>query len=337
MQITPFRNALRTGALLLLSCAVLTARADDPDAKITTLDQWDDATEYLRRSAWTSQLAGSGSELPRDARGRTVADDMQRWSLDEATLAHLASLRAAAREASLAGQDPAAERALQEAAPILERALLDALLVHAYWSTWELVEHHRLLIERWLPRAPLVAAASIRGAIADAGSKAMGLLPADSDDRAARANRLATYQLLNVAIAKQLNEARGVLLDALDELQAAHSEPPLARDRESPCTPPATQVSGSGRPKITKASFDIGALYPPQQKRMQVEATVRIAARISADGCMLHAEVDKTSGSDELDAASLVAAEYLEFAPAQADGKAVESQTKFNIRFRLYD
>ncbi|MCK4301384.1 MAG: energy transducer TonB [candidate division Zixibacteria bacterium] len=75
--------------------------------------------------------------------------------------------------------------------------------------------------------------------------------------------------------------------------------------------------------------------YPTEAKKSGIEGTVWIKSLVDADGNAVKVMLAKTSGSDLLDKAALIAAEKNRFKPAVQDGKPVAVWVTFKTEFVL--
>jgi protein TonB len=107
-------------------------------------------------------------------------------------------------------------------------------------------------------------------------------------------------------------------------------------------TPPtAPTASSAPSPSIrTGAAIQPGAScakpdYPSASRRLEEEGTVGLKFLIGADGRVLQAEIEKTSGFPRLDEAARNALSKCQFRPGSIDGKAEQSWASIKYTWRL--
>jgi len=107
-------------------------------------------------------------------------------------------------------------------------------------------------------------------------------------------------------------------------------------------TPPtAPTASSAPSPSIrTGAAIQPGAScakpdYPSASRRLEEEGTVSLKFLIGADGRVLQAEIEKTSGFPRLDEAARNALSKCQFRPGTIDGKAEQSWASIKYTWRL--
>ena len=76
--------------------------------------------------------------------------------------------------------------------------------------------------------------------------------------------------------------------------------------------------------------------YPERARKRGESGVTLVAATIGADGRCLSAEVERSSGYSELDAAALAAVRGARFSPAREGGVAVAARDRFEIVFELH-
>ena len=107
-------------------------------------------------------------------------------------------------------------------------------------------------------------------------------------------------------------------------------------------TPPtAPTASSAPSPSIrTGAAIQPGAScakpdYPSASRRLEEEGTVSLKFLIGADGRVLQADIEKTSGFPRLDEAARNALSKCQFRPGTIDGKAEQSWASIKYTWRL--
>jgi TonB family protein len=136
------------------------------------------------------------------------------------------------------------------------------------------------------------------------------------------------------ALAKVYNDERQVAAACVRELNTRVGEALPGRDRESPCPQPAPRTSGKAAPQMAK-SVSPARLYPPIERRYDIQGRTVVRLQIDAQGCMRRAEIERSSGSAGLDDAALAGSELLEFLPAEKDGQATSAYTRLEWVFHL--
>ena len=96
-------------------------------------------------------------------------------------------------------------------------------------------------------------------------------------------------------------------------------------------TAPAIRTAAVIQPGATCAKPD----YPSASRRLEEEGTVTLRFLIGADGRVLQAEIDKTSGYARLDEAARNALAKCQFRPGTVDGKPEQSWASIRYAWRL--
>jgi protein TonB len=117
--------------------------------------------------------------------------------------------------------------------------------------------------------------------------------------------------------------------------------PPSEMAYQVPAAPPAPP----GPPPAPDASASLGAdyrnrkglRYPPQAMRRREEGTVTLRVYVTPSGDPDQIEVQKGSGSRNLDQAALRAVRTWKFRPGTKDGQPVGGWVIVPIQFRLTD
>jgi protein TonB len=150
------------------------------------------------------------------------------------------------------------------------------------------------------------------------------------------------------------NTVEAVLMsEALPPVPAAPKTPPP----KAPAPPPPAQASTA--PAITQAAtptlpaappalpaIRTGAViqpgahcakpdYPSASRRMEEEGTVTLKFLIGADGRVLQADIEKSSGFNRLDEAARNALSKCQFRPGTVDGKPEQSWANIKYTWRL--
>lgn len=109
--------------------------------------------------------------------------------------------------------------------------------------------------------------------------------------------------------------------------------PPASAPPAAPPAPPAPAIR-------TGAALPAGAScakpdYPSASRRLEEEGTVTLKFLIGADGRVLQAEIEKSSGFNRLDEAARNALSKCQFRPGTVDGKPEQSYASMKYTWRL--
>jgi TonB family protein len=108
--------------------------------------------------------------------------------------------------------------------------------------------------------------------------------------------------------------------------------------RTSACPASAvTETAGNAEVRYSPNMKPLPDLYPAESKRLNEEGVILLALHINQSGCAIGAKIIGSSGFKNLDAAALQMYEYMEFLPAVANGKAIESWVTVPVNFKLDD
>jgi protein TonB len=109
------------------------------------------------------------------------------------------------------------------------------------------------------------------------------------------------------------------------------SEPAAAARGEVASAPPTLS------PPNYKAAYlsNPPPAYPRVSRRNGEEGTVVLRVRVSAAGAAIQVQVERTSGSERLDAAALEAVKAWRFVPARRGAEAIEASVLVPIVFSL--
>lgn len=99
----------------------------------------------------------------------------------------------------------------------------------------------------------------------------------------------------------------------------------------TPSPTPSIRTGASIQPGASCAKPD----YPSASRRLEEEGTVSLKFLIGADGRVLQAEIEKTSGFPRLDEAARNALSKCQFRPGTIDGKAEQSWASIKYTWRL--
>ena len=120
--------------------------------------------------------------------------------------------------------------------------------------------------------------------------------------------------------------------------------PPPAQTSTAPAITQATTTPPAAAPTVpairTGAVIQPGAHcakpdYPSASRRMEEEGTVTLKFLIGADGRVLQADIEKSSGFNRLDEAARNALSKCQFRPGTVDGKPEQSWASIKYTWRL--
>jgi protein TonB len=112
----------------------------------------------------------------------------------------------------------------------------------------------------------------------------------------------------------------------------SNSAPVSPTQSTAPPTPsPSIRTGAAIQPGASCAKPD----YPSASRRLEEEGTVGLKFLIGADGRVLQAEIEKTSGFPRLDEAARNALSKCQFRPGSIDGKAEQSWASIKYTWRL--
>jgi protein TonB len=111
----------------------------------------------------------------------------------------------------------------------------------------------------------------------------------------------------------------------------AVAAPSTASTAPAPVTPPSVRTGAVIQPGASCAKPD----YPSASRRLEEEGTVTLKFLIGADGRVLQAEIEKTSGFNRLDEAARNALSKCQFRPGTVDGKPEQSWASIKYTWRL--
>ena len=104
---------------------------------------------------------------------------------------------------------------------------------------------------------------------------------------------------------------------------------------QSTAPPPAPSLSIRTGAAIQPGASCAKPDYPSASRRLEEEGTVSLKFLIGADGRVLQAEIEKTSGFPRLDEAARNALSKCQFRPGTVDGKAEQSWASIKYTWRL--
>ena len=313
-----------------LLCIALAMMASASETGELSLAQYDQAYRQLRQAVW--EYSATSRALGKDFRERTFADDLAASVLIPSTVEKLEALRVVAEQQQVQGSVQEAQKTLRRAMALVDEENGRGQGLFVYWERVEALTLHRRLWSRLADSAASNPASRPAAAQAAQSSRL----------RVAHEEAKLTTALVAPMTSEETQQHVTQTLAAYDAervtMVAATAEEGVAmgRDRAIACPLPAAHSSGQAT-----ASFDLipnpDDYYPHESRRLAVDGSVVIRARVDAAGCTRHIEVRYSSGVPELDAAALDFAEQARFFPAEKDGKPIEVQKEFKVTFRFRD
>ena len=101
-------------------------------------------------------------------------------------------------------------------------------------------------------------------------------------------------------------------------------------------TPPSQVSAQAGNPgHPAKTCANAPPSYPPHARQVGAQGVVKLAVLVGADGSFLKGEIRKSSGSTELDNATIAAAAGWCWKPSTDNGVPVEKWQVFDYRWKL--
>jgi TonB family protein len=330
----------RTFALLLASSCTMVSFAAQPSAAATattnnpseaTLQNWDREQLELRESVW-DLYAGTAS-FGKDARGRTLSEDLGEWVMTPETCAKLKAARSQAEQQLKSGDESATQATLEGVQGIVAEQKERVALISLYWSQQALLARHRALWQTWLGSAPadLISPSKIR-----INALENSLLHDYSPEKPTPELGL-EIEALKLAY----NEERLKLAAAASTQGSAAGRILLSRDRDIPCPGVLSHAPGapgpSNSPPAIVAASNTEEFYPSEASKNRISGKIILELTIAADGCMKHAAVAGSSGAPELDDAAIDVAERSTYSPARSAGQPITGSFKVAFDFKLAD
>ncbi|MEO6920719.1 MAG: energy transducer TonB [Collimonas sp.] len=112
-----------------------------------------------------------------------------------------------------------------------------------------------------------------------------------------------------------------------NDLPTSVAQPSLAAVAAAPAGPAHTSARVTGNCEKPE--------YPRTSLRNEEQGTVHVKLIIGADGSVVDAAIEKSSGFKELDRATLKAWSLCHFTPAMADGQPVQSATRMEYVWKM--
>jgi protein TonB len=122
------------------------------------------------------------------------------------------------------------------------------------------------------------------------------------------------------------------VIAAVTNVKPASTELPTSTAQPSPA---AAGPAGPAHTSAKVAGNCDKPEYPRTSLRNEEEGTVNVKLVIGSDGNVVDAVVEKSSGSKDLDRATLKAWSLCHFTPAMADGQPVQSSTRMQYVWKI--
>lgn len=300
--------------------------AADTQPAVKPLEDWDEKLRALQRTSWL--IYSESSPLGKDARGRTAAEDLNEWFMPQAVRTQLDHARSAADQALRAGDEARARVLLDSARSQLDEQARVLTVIGMYWAGQPSLTHHRLLLEHWGADAPDL--------LKDSQIRLQGLQTRLTQSYSPKVSVETLGQEIT-ALRSAYNQERIKIAATVSERQTAAGHTLATRDRSLPCPAPSPDAAAGAadHPAMPAQGVAVEEFYPPDASNDGISGAVMVSLKISAQGCMEHGEVVRSSGSPALDDAALEVAEHVSFRPAVHNGQAVDSTMRMSFTFAL--
>jgi TonB family protein len=327
--------AVCLACLALTGLATATPSPAQAPYRIDTVDKWDQAIQSVRKMATSVHTANDKG--PTDVRGRVADQDWSQYILTADADARLAKLREKVGTQAEAKDYTGVAQTMTEAGPLVEAEVYKANFLASYWLTQNALIHHRQIMQGLPSRLKGKDRSELSAYIGDhmkqlelevGAGFAEGIAADPVNGGGAVLLRLGQTRAEAI---KVYNQKRADRLAAL----TANSKAVKVRKHEGACPPAATATSGGDKPKLAPSDVSLIDVYPANAQRDQMEGRVVVHLSVSETGCMERAEIETSSGADELDEAALTFAERARFVPAEKNGKASAGEFSFAVQFRL--
>lgn len=301
--------------------------------QFSSVQQLDEALDALRQTSW--QLHSMFGSLE-DSRGRTAAQDVDRWLLTPAHEAQLKDLRAKAGALSAKGDRRDLIITLNVSTGLVGHEAYMAGMLTTYWSLWSLVAQHMANLQGIAAR--ISPAVPPKDAALDAMAPSVARDYEEAMAAGSAAMQAADIERLNNDrrnLLRALNEARTRYAARLSEQQRTQGEEAATYSPDTPCAEPVRQTSGGAWPGFAEGNAAPDSFYPDSSRRAEYEGSVSVTASVSAAGCLQKASVYTSSGVPELDEAAIRWTRQARFLPAEHDHQAVDATLRFVVKFKM--
>jgi len=303
--------------------------------QFTSVQQLDAALDALRQTSW--QLHSMFGPL-KDLRGRSAAQDVDRWLLTPEHEARLKDLRERAEALSAKGAKSDLLITLNVSTGLVGQEAYMAGMLTTYWTLWSLVAQHSANLQgiaaRISPPAPLKDAAFdvIAPAVARDYEEAMA-----AESAGMQATDIERLNNDRRNLLHALNEARGRYAARLSEQQRTQGQEAATYPPDTPCPESVQQTSGGPSPGFAEGNAAPDSFYPDSSRRAEYEGSVTVKAAVSAAGCLQKASVYTSAGVPELDDAAIRWTQQARFRPAEVGHQAVDATLLFIVKFQMRD
>ncbi|MBC8028022.1 MAG: energy transducer TonB [Steroidobacteraceae bacterium] len=304
--------------LLILSSVLLASCARDappPPEVAAEIQAFDAALANARKSLAIQNVTG----LRKDFRDRTIEQDLAQWVFTKTVLDRVDEIKQRAAKTKSSAE---AEPVLAEARALVTAELARVQPILGYWSDhapapyWRTYWNDLFTINQVAVKDPDPLLVSIE-------TRAKATL--DRGDF--------------VEAGKIVDEISPVLVAALDRTAGSlvnEVPPPKFLTRITKCIPGAPPNRSRRKPKMTDAK-SVNEFYPAEAIQRGETGTIVVRARVAASGCASHVALVVQSGVRSLDAAALKWFETAQFSPGSENGRAIESDLTFKLKFVLED
>jgi TonB family protein len=279
------------------------------------------ALDLRLREVGMTLASSPGNRPDPDFRGRQEIDDLRQWAFQKETLEKLHALR----KIAASSDSEAARRALEEATALLDASIARANSIEIYWGTGTAPYWRR----DWnaFATANALPASDAQQTLLALEADISKLLESGEFERAA-----------NEATPPLDREQHALMSRAQNEIVKATASASLVfRRRATPCPEEVVRgVEPDSNAKLTRGA-PLQTFYPPSSIVHQQQGDIVLRTHVDTTGCATDVAIVVHSGYPDLDAAALRWFETARFLPQQVDGKAVEKELTFKVRFKLRD
>lgn len=318
-----------------LACRAQAANSANADAAgvapVTSIATWDQAVAQLRQGVW--RLYAAKSVLGKDARGRTVANDLDEWVMTPDVLAQMQQLHDAAQKLNDPGSKSTGANPFDAANTLLKDQMGRFGIVAYYWSQQKAIRRQRDLWAYWVGLADPSQAARSKAYLSSLDAQlAQSLSPSIA---------IVTLVAQTQAVERAYNQERMGLAATLGSEHPIPGE--LTQVDVSPaiCTKSSSASAGSDSGGDTPAKVSslpsVDNFYPRSAYTNRIFGNVVVRFTVGPDNCLQHVEVQQTSGAPELDAAALELIQHGIYKSATHDGKPTVGSKSLRIKFALDD
>ncbi len=303
----------------------------EPDAPVTSVQDWDKVLDFLNKLAWR---ISDSKDLVTDFSGVPLEGYWDKYVLTPEARKPLDELRALAQRQSDGGDEKALQATLAQASKLMADQKYRAMSVAGVW-TWQFeLVRHKVILQPWLARAT----ASDR-AFADEQAHALhaNLAKVLQDSMQSKTSSMELSKQFLAATEQpfaSLNAERKRLV--LEQSALPNPIPLDARVRDKLCpTSEGARPVGESNAALAPDFPSSEAYYPQFAKRTGIQGATTVRVRISETGCAQQAEVVQTSGVKEMDEGALDLAMDGRYIPRSVGGQPTVSGLIFRVKFEL--